>query len=98
MLREGLLDIFGHGVWGDSGESGTNLILPLTAGTDDRALCRTLAEAGLVLRPLSPCFLKRAPQPGLIAGFSAFREAEIERGLALVRECRKVLEPSLRRS
>ncbi|KFI26125.1 MocR-like pyridoxine biosynthesis transcription factor PdxR [Paenirhodobacter enshiensis] len=96
MLREGLFDIFGRGVWGDSGESGTNLIVPLAMGTDDRALCRKLAEAGLVLRPLSPYFLKRAPQPGLIAGFSAFREAEIERGLALLKGCRSMLEPCLR--
>lgn len=95
-LREGLADIFGAPVWGDSGESGTNLILPLSAGADDRALCRTLAESGLVLRPLSPYFLKRTPQPGLIAGFSAFREAEIQRGLALMAGSRRMLAPYLR--
>lgn len=56
QLRDGLAEIFGAEVWGGSGESGTNLILPLAAGADDRALCRALAEHGLCCarcRPIS---------------------------------------------
>ncbi len=94
-LRAGLEDIFGARIWGESGESGTNLIIPLVPGTDDVALCRTLAEHGPVLRALSPYFLTQMSHPGVIVGFSAFREPEIQRGLALMYTHRRLIQDRL---
>ncbi|WP_138468346.1 PLP-dependent aminotransferase family protein [Poseidonocella sp. HB161398] len=86
LLREGLAGLFGCEPWGSSGQSGTNLLLPFREGCNDVAVSRELARKGLMVRPLSPYFVSKERASGLILGFSAFRDAEIARGLGHVED------------
>lgn len=86
LLRDGLSQILGENVWGKSGTSGTNLLMPLKQGCNDLSIAKELGRKGLMMRPLSPYFVSKDCVPGLILGFSAFREDEIAKGLGLVRE------------
>lgn len=96
-MRSGLAEVLGPEAWGSSGRSGTNLLLPLPEGADDLAVAAGLARVGLMVRPLAPYSLTRKGAPGLILGFAAFRDAEIDRGLELLAESRALLQaPPLR--
>jgi GntR family transcriptional regulator/MocR family aminotransferase len=86
LLRDGLSEILGGEVWGKSGTSGTNLLILLKEGSDDIKIAQELGRKNLMLRPLSPYFVSKDRHPGLILGFSAFRDAEIDNGLGLVRD------------
>ncbi len=45
---------------------------------DDTLIARQLQAHGFAVCPLSPCFLDRSPESGLIVGFAAATEAQIE--------------------
>ncbi|MXN17821.1 aminotransferase class I/II-fold pyridoxal phosphate-dependent enzyme [Pseudooceanicola sp. GBMRC 2024] len=86
-MRTGLEALLGPEAWGRSGRSGTNLLLPLASGVDDGAIAARLARRGLMVRPLSPYVVTRSRPAGLILGFAAFRDTEIDRGLDLLAHC-----------
>ena len=95
QVLEGLAAIFGvHPSVGPT-ETGMHLALRLQEGVDDRALARTAAERGLVLRPLSPYYAGADSCPGLLVGFSAFDETEIAKGLARLEGMRDRIIPAL---
>lgn len=77
----GLGQIFGPELGFAATDTGTHVVLPLDDGADDRTLARAAAEAGVMLRPLSPYHAGRTRQKGLIIGFSAFTPTEIDQGL-----------------
>lgn len=78
----GLAGIFGPDLALSATDTGTHVVLPLADDADDRLIARQAAEAGVMLRPLSPYHAGRERRKGLIVGFSAFTSPEIEQGLA----------------
>jgi GntR family transcriptional regulator/MocR family aminotransferase len=66
-------------------ETGMHLTLLLPEGMDDVALTRRAAEAGISVRPLSICYLKRPQRGGLILGFGGASPAEIREGVKVLR-------------
>lgn len=82
-LLAGLNGLFGDSVPIAAIETGTHIVLPLADTADDRKLARQLVtEAGVVVRPLSPYYAGHTRRQGLILGFAAFTEAEIDTGIA----------------
>ena len=47
----------------------------LAPDADDRAVARSLAEAGVVVSPLSTYYLGECPHPGLLLGYAGIDEA-----------------------
>ncbi len=81
QLVEGLTRLLGHPLNLRATETGTHLVLPLTADADDAALAQLAARAGVVVRPLTPYYGTRQRRQGLLFGFAAFNQGEIESGL-----------------
>lgn len=64
-------------------ETGTHIVIPMVDDADDRRISIDLAKGyGVVVRPLSPYYAGRSRQRGLLLGFAAFDDAEIEAGMA----------------
>lgn len=53
----------------------------LAPDADDRAVARSLAEAGVVVSPLSPHYLGKCPRPGLLLGYAGVNEAATRAGV-----------------
>jgi GntR family transcriptional regulator/MocR family aminotransferase len=69
------------------------LVAHLGPHRDDRDVCRRLANAGVVVRPLSQHYLDgNVPRHGLFLGFAAWNEAEIDAGVRLIADVMR--EPS----
>ena len=83
-MLTGLTEIFGENCWMPMPDSGTHVVLPLKEEADDLFVSRLAAEKGLILRPLSPYYMTGARRQGLLIGFSAFNDDEINRGLAIL--------------
>ena len=62
-------------------QAGMHLAVRLPAGTDDRAVCAALADAGASAVPLSGHYAEPPGRPGLLLGFCAFSEVEIVAGI-----------------
>lgn len=58
-------------------ESGVHLIGRFLQDVDDCAFCAAAAKMGIMLRPLSLCYLGPEPQSGLIFGFAAIQPRRI---------------------
>lgn len=91
--REVLIAALGQHV-GDSLEivgtvAGLHLVGLLPQGTNDDAVARSLANAGISAIPLSTCYLKRGTEAGLILGYANVEVDEIQ-------EATKVLAAILR--
>ena len=66
-------------------DGGMQLVAHLGPQRDDRAVCRRLAHAGVVVRPLSQHYFEGiAPRHGLFLGFAAWNEAEIDAGVRVI--------------
>ena len=52
----------------------------LAPDADDRAVARSLAEAGVVVSPLSTYYLGECPHPGLLLGYAGIDEAAARAG------------------
>jgi GntR family transcriptional regulator/MocR family aminotransferase len=98
QLAEGLVALFGPGIDFGNTDTGTHLILPFGDDADDRAIGRTLAQAGVMARPLSPYFVGPNRRRGLLFGFSAFNTAEIAEGLARLARVADEIAPLLQRT
>lgn len=59
-------------------EAGLHALVRLDASTDDQALATRAAEYGLTLSPLSAYDLEAPPQRGLVLGYAAYTERQIE--------------------
>ena len=64
-----------------SAEAGLHLVGLLARGTDDKAVSRKAAAAGLSALPLSMCCLEKPKRPGLILGYGGVDVREIETGV-----------------
>ncbi len=64
------------------GDAGLHLVLGLPDGVDDEAVARQALEAGVMTRPLSLYSLQRPAPRGLVLGYGAVTEAEIEAAFA----------------
>lgn len=95
-LLAGLRNSFGADLLITANQTGTHVVLPLAAEANDKALARELAmEANIIVRPLSPYYAGRMRRQGLILGFAAFTEAEIEAGIAKLAKAKALLRDHL---
>lgn len=66
-------------------DGGMQLVAHLAPHRDDHEVCRRLANAGVVGRPLSQHYFDgNAPRHGLFLGFAAWNEAEIDAGVRVI--------------
>lgn len=70
----GLLDV-------QAAESGMHLIGYLPEGVDDQVVSRLAAEQGLEVQPLSAYSLQAEVPSGLVLGYTAFTQSEINEGV-----------------
>jgi len=68
-------------------EAGMQLAALLPPEVDDLALSRRAAQAGVSVRPLSPCYRGEAKRSGLILGYGSVDEHAIEEGVRRLRRC-----------
>jgi GntR family transcriptional regulator/MocR family aminotransferase len=68
-------------------EAGMQLTALLSPEVDDVALSRRAAQAGVSVRPLSPCYRGEAKRSGLILGYGSVDEHAIEEGVRRLRRC-----------
>lgn len=94
-LMSGIEAIFGRDCCIPMSEIGTHVIIPLNEAADDVALAAEAAKSGLVLRPLSPYYMKGNGRKGLMLGFSAFNEDELKKGLGLLASIKNEISKSL---
>ena len=59
----------------------------LPPGVDDVALSRRAAQAGVSVRPLSPCYRGEAQRSGLVLGYGSVDERAIDEGVRRLRGC-----------
>ncbi len=67
-------------------EAGMHLVTELPEGADDRALTRSLAEAGVSVAALSSCYLEGPGRSGLVLGYSALSREAIVQGVSMLRQ------------
>ena len=68
-------------------EAGMQLTALLPPAVDDVALSLRAAQAGVSVRPLSPCYRGEAKRSGLILGYGSVDERAIEEGVRRLRSC-----------
>ncbi|HMK28160.1 MAG TPA: PLP-dependent aminotransferase family protein [Terriglobales bacterium] len=61
-------------------EAGMHLVAMLPPGLEDTAVAEAAAQENLSVMPLSFCYLRRAPRPGLILGYGIATPAQIQEG------------------
>jgi GntR family transcriptional regulator/MocR family aminotransferase len=74
--------------------AGLHLVLKLDAKCDDVALAKRANEKGVLVRPLSRYYLNEAAQRGLLMGFAAMREEEMEGAFKVLMGCIKTESPT----
>lgn len=67
-------------------EAGIDLLAWLPPGEDDRRAATLAADRGIKVVAISPRSLEPLPRGGLLFGFAAFDEAEIQRGVRTLAE------------
>jgi GntR family transcriptional regulator/MocR family aminotransferase len=68
-------------------EAGMQLTALLPPEVDDVALSRRAAQAGVSVRPLSPCYRGTAKRSGLILGYGSVDECAIGEGVRRLQSC-----------
>ncbi|MEW5561783.1 PLP-dependent aminotransferase family protein [Enterobacter asburiae] len=74
--------------------AGLHLVLKLAVDCDDVALAKKANEKGVLVRPLSRYYLNAATQRGLLMGFAAMREEEMEGAFKVLMACIKDESPT----
>ncbi|MBV8045496.1 PLP-dependent aminotransferase family protein [Pluralibacter sp.] len=67
--------------------AGLHLVLKLADEYDDVALAKAANDKGVLVRPLSRYYLGDLPQRGLLMGFAAMKEEEMEGAFKVLVEC-----------
>ncbi|MBW9102704.1 PLP-dependent aminotransferase family protein [Paraburkholderia phenoliruptrix] len=65
-------------------DGGMQVIARLGPQLKDHDVCLRLAEAGVMVRPLSPYYFAEAKAHGLFLGFAAWNETEIDAGAEII--------------
>jgi GntR family transcriptional regulator/MocR family aminotransferase len=68
-------------------EAGMQLTARLAPGVDDIALSRRAIQAGVSVRPLSPCYRGETRCSGVILGYGNVDEHAIDEGVRRLRQC-----------
>lgn len=95
LMVDGLNALLGLAVPLTAKDTGTHLTLNLNKQADDRRIVKTASEHGVVIRPLSPYYFSSLREQGLLLGFAAFNQGEIEQGLARLARQRSALLAAL---
>lgn len=69
--------------------AGLHLVLTLEDGSDDVAIARAANEKGVLVRPLSRYYLGKTSARGLLMGFAAMKEEEMEGAFKVLVSCIK---------
>ncbi|MBZ8143463.1 aspartate aminotransferase, partial [Rubrivivax gelatinosus] len=80
-LIAGLQSLLGQALPLAGTDTGMHLTLPLAPEAGDVALTRRAAQLGITLRPLTPYYATRQRRQGLLLGFAAFNNSELDLGL-----------------
>jgi GntR family transcriptional regulator / MocR family aminotransferase len=64
--------------------AGLDVTVLLPARSNERAVCRALAQASLEFMPLAPHAISARTGPGLVLGFAAFSPARLRRSVGLL--------------
>jgi GntR family transcriptional regulator / MocR family aminotransferase len=86
-LVEALRDNFGDTVEVIGSEAGMHLVALLSRGIDDVTVSRKAAAKGISAMPLSMCYMKTQPRPGLILGYGGTTPAQIREGARILASC-----------
>ena len=86
-LVEALRETFGDAVEVVGSEAGMHLVALLPAGIDDEAVSKKAAAKGISAMPLSMCYMKRQPRPGLILGYGGTTPVQIREGARILSTC-----------
>jgi GntR family transcriptional regulator/MocR family aminotransferase len=86
-LVESLRDNFGDTVEVIGSEAGMHLVALLSRGIDDVTVSRKAAAKGISAMPLSMCYMKTQPRPGLILGYGGTTPAQIREGARILASC-----------
>lgn len=81
-LATALSDRLAGQIKADMPHQGVHLIARLPEGLDDVAFAKLARRAGVVVSPISPMAIGESPRQGLLLGFSALTDKEIESGVA----------------
>jgi GntR family transcriptional regulator/MocR family aminotransferase len=95
QLIDGLHRLLGAELHFTGTETGLHLVMPFAPDVDDVSFARSAALAGVVVRPLSPYYATRQRRKGLLLGFAAFNQRDIEAGLELLAPLRGDLRQRL---
>ena len=77
-----------------SDNAGLHLVLKLNAGCDDVAIARAANARNILVRPLSRYYLGEDKSRGLLLGFAAMPEEEMEGAFAVLLACIKCESPT----
>jgi GntR family transcriptional regulator / MocR family aminotransferase len=82
-----LRDNFGDAVEVVGSEAGMHLVALLPSGIDDVTVSKKAAAKGISAMPLSMCYMKTQPRPGLILGYGGTTPAQIREGARVLATC-----------
>jgi GntR family transcriptional regulator/MocR family aminotransferase len=86
-LVEALRDNFGDAIEIVGSEAGMHLVALLPHGLNDVAVSKKAAAKGISAMPLSMCYMKTQPRPGLILGYGGTTPAQIREGARVLATC-----------
>jgi GntR family transcriptional regulator/MocR family aminotransferase len=86
-LVEALRDHFGDAVEVVGSEAGMHLVVLLPHGLNDVAVSKKAAAKGISAMPLSMCYMKTQPRPGLILGYGGTTPAQIREATRTLATC-----------
>jgi GntR family transcriptional regulator / MocR family aminotransferase len=86
-LVEALREHFGDAVEVLGSEAGMHLVALLPHGLKDVAVSKKAAAKGISAMPLSMCYMKTQPRPGLILGYGGTTPAQIREAARILATC-----------
>ena len=86
-LVEALRDNFGNTVEVVGSEAGMHLVALLPRGINDVTVSQKSAAKGISAMPLSMCYMKTQPRPGLILGYGGTTPVQIREGARILATC-----------
>ena len=87
ILREAIQSELGDQVKIQPSNTGLNTVVFLPKNVDDVPFSQALKKQKVVVTPLSTYVEKTAIPPGLLMGFAAYNEAEIQQGIRTLAQC-----------
>lgn len=81
VLVRALWKSFGSSLKMKVADGGMHVVVLLPEGSDDRALAKTAAKAGIPVLPLSTCYFGMSPKCGFVLGYAGSSAEDIRAGV-----------------